>query len=59
MPVFLVLFSYRINDIIISGPLNISKHRTTHEEFVIRWTPVPDNLGDYFPICFAVESVTG
>nr|XP_020443985.1 CUB and zona pellucida-like domain-containing protein 1 [Monopterus albus] len=47
-----------ISDMIISGPLNISKHRTTHDEFVIRWTPVPDDLGDYYPICFAVESMT-
>lgn len=55
---FFVLFSYRIHDIIISGPTNISKHRSTHDEFVIRWTPTPDDLGDHFPICFAVESVT-
>jgi len=48
-----------IHDIIISGPLNITKHRNTHGEFVIRWTPFEDDLGDFFPICFAVESVTG
>ncbi|XP_038558106.1 CUB and zona pellucida-like domain-containing protein 1 isoform X1 [Micropterus salmoides] len=48
-----------IRDIIISGPLNIQKHRTTHDEFVIRWTPTPDDLGAHYPICFAVESVTG
>ncbi|CAK6978955.1 Hypothetical predicted protein [Scomber scombrus] len=48
-----------LHDIIISGPTNISKHRNTHDEFVIRWTPVSDDLGDYFPICFAVESFTG
>ncbi|KAM9366736.1 uncharacterized protein ABDE67_003135 [Symphorus nematophorus] len=47
-----------IHDIIMTGPLNISKHRTTHDEFVIRWTPPPDDLGNYFPICFAVEAVT-
>ncbi|KAF7668425.1 hypothetical protein LDENG_00012860, partial [Lucifuga dentata] len=46
-----------INDILISGPLNISKHRTTHDEFVIKWTPIPDDLGEFFPVCFAVESV--
>ncbi|XP_067455634.1 uncharacterized protein [Thunnus thynnus] len=48
-----------IHDIIISGPMNISKHRTTHDEFVIRWTPIPEDLGDHYPICFAVESFTG
>ncbi|KAG8001107.1 ZP domain-containing protein [Nibea albiflora] len=48
-----------IQQIIMSGPLNISKHRTTHNEFVIRWTPTPDNLGNLFPVCFAVESVSG
>lgn len=46
-------------DIIISGPLNITKHRNTHDEFVIRWTPVLDDLGDHYPICFAVEAATG
>ncbi|XP_071346120.1 uncharacterized protein [Trachinotus anak] len=48
-----------IHGIIISGPQNISKHMTTHGEFVIRWTPHPDDLGDYHPICFAVEATTG
>ncbi|XP_071346039.1 uncharacterized protein [Trachinotus anak] len=48
-----------IHDIIISGPQNISKHMTTHGEFVIRWTPLADDLGDYHPICFAVEATTG
>ncbi|XP_070763457.1 uncharacterized protein [Enoplosus armatus] len=49
----------RIHDMIISGPLNVSKHRTTHDEFVIRWKPAADDLGDHYPICFAVEAVTG
>ncbi|KAM7405641.1 hypothetical protein PAMP_000075 [Pampus punctatissimus] len=48
-----------IHDVIISGPLNISKHRNTHDEFVIRWTPIPEDLGDHYPICFAAESFTG
>lgn len=48
----------RISDILISGPLNISKHRNTRGEFVIRWTPTQDELGQHFPICFAVESTT-
>ncbi|KAK1890873.1 Oncoprotein-induced transcript 3 protein [Dissostichus eleginoides] len=46
-----------LHDIIISGPLNITKHRSTHGDFVIRWTPGPDDVGDHYPICFAVESV--
>ncbi|XP_034004774.1 uncharacterized protein LOC117497000 [Trematomus bernacchii] len=46
-----------LHDIIISGPLNITKHRSTHGDFVIRWTPGPDDMGDHYPICFAVESV--
>ncbi|XP_053183253.1 uncharacterized protein LOC128366510 [Scomber japonicus] len=48
-----------LHDIIISGRTNTTKHRNTHDEYVIRWTPVPEDLGDYFPICFAVESFTG
>lgn len=48
-----------INDILISGPTNISKHRNTHGEFVIRWTPIQDDLGQHFPICFTVESILG
>ncbi|KAM8761611.1 uncharacterized protein AB9X84_006625 [Acanthopagrus schlegelii] len=46
-------------DIIISGPLNISKHRTTNGDFAIRWTPITDELGNYFTICFAVEAMAG
>ncbi|XP_024659564.2 uncharacterized protein LOC106676164 [Maylandia zebra] len=48
-----------IQDIIMSGPMNMTKHRTTHNEFVLRWTPFSSDLGDYFPVCFAVESATG
>ncbi|CAI5646364.1 unnamed protein product [Oreochromis niloticus] len=48
-----------IQEIIISGPMNMTKHRTTHDEFVLRWTPLKSHLGDHFPVCFAVESVTG
>ncbi|KAM9318551.1 ZP domain-containing protein-like [Pholidichthys leucotaenia] len=50
---------YQLQDIIISGPSNITKHRTTHNEFVIRWTPIPGDVGDHFPVCFAVESAMG
>nr|XP_029131331.1 CUB and zona pellucida-like domain-containing protein 1 [Labrus bergylta] len=48
-----------IQDIIFSGPLNTRKHRTTHNEFVITWTPTSDHLGNHYVICFAVESVSG
>ncbi|XP_041843059.1 uncharacterized protein LOC121641155 [Melanotaenia boesemani] len=48
-----------IKDLIISGPTNVTKHKTTHDEFVIRWTPVPEDFGDHFPVCFAVESAAG
>ncbi|KAK5608066.1 hypothetical protein CRENBAI_005146 [Crenichthys baileyi] len=48
-----------IDNLIFSGPTNVTKHRLTHNEFEIRWTPVEDDLGDYYPICFAVESVKG
>ncbi|XP_036951327.1 CUB and zona pellucida-like domain-containing protein 1 [Acanthopagrus latus] len=46
-------------DIIISGPLNISKHRTTNGDFAIRWTPITDELGNSFSVCFAVEAMAG
>ncbi|XP_023806731.1 uncharacterized protein LOC111946765 [Oryzias latipes] len=48
-----------MQDLIMSGPSNISMHRSTHNEFVIRWTPMADDLGEHYPICFAVESATG
>ncbi|XP_035991734.1 CUB and zona pellucida-like domain-containing protein 1 [Fundulus heteroclitus] len=48
-----------INNIIFSGPSNVTKHRDVNNEFVLRWTPVEDELGDHFAICFVVESVGG
>ncbi|XP_055010325.1 ZP domain-containing protein-like [Boleophthalmus pectinirostris] len=52
--------SYSVpDDIIMSGPLNVTKHRTTADEFTIRWTPIDENMGHYFPICFAVEFTYG
>ncbi|XP_055770169.1 uncharacterized protein LOC129846203 [Salvelinus fontinalis] len=48
-----------VNDVIVSGPLNITNHMTTQGEFVIRWTPIRDNLGEYFPICFITEGISG
>ncbi|XP_060924507.1 zona pellucida sperm-binding protein 2-like [Limanda limanda] len=47
----------RINNIFISGPANIRKQQTTQGEFVLRWTPLPDDHGQHFVICFAVEAV--
>ncbi|XP_031676312.1 uncharacterized protein LOC109885231 [Oncorhynchus kisutch] len=48
-----------INDVIVSGPMNITNVMTTQGEFVIRWTPIRDNLGEYFPICFITEGISG
>ncbi|XP_047436359.1 uncharacterized protein LOC125005226 [Mugil cephalus] len=48
-----------LQNIIMSGPANLAKHKTTHDEFVIRWTPVTDGLNDHYAICFAVESTSG
>ncbi|XP_038149441.1 uncharacterized protein LOC119788853 isoform X1 [Cyprinodon tularosa] len=48
-----------IQNIIFSGPSNVTKHRDINSDFVIRWTPVKDDLGGHFPICFAVESQNG
>ncbi|KAM9766063.1 uncharacterized protein ACNS7B_003659 [Menidia menidia] len=48
-----------MQDLIFSGPTNVTVHKTTQDEFVLRWTPVPDDLGDHFPICFAAESAAG
>lgn len=43
----------------MSGPLNITKHRTTTDMFTIKWTPTDENVGKYFPICFALEFKNG
>ncbi|XP_043960290.1 uncharacterized protein LOC122824117 [Gambusia affinis] len=48
-----------IQSLVVSGPANITKHKDTNNEFVLRWTPVLDDLGENDPICFAVESVSG
>ncbi|XP_032417497.1 ZP domain-containing protein-like [Xiphophorus hellerii] len=47
-----------IQSLVVSGPANITKHKDTNNEFVLRWTPVLDDLGEHYPICFAVESVS-
>ncbi|XP_061521229.1 uncharacterized protein LOC133395932 [Phycodurus eques] len=47
----------KIHGIIMSGPINVNKHRTTHEEFVMRWIPRPEDMGRHYTLCFAVESL--
>ncbi|XP_051953227.1 CUB and zona pellucida-like domain-containing protein 1 [Xyrauchen texanus] len=49
----------RIIDVIISGPLNSSKHKTITGEYVINWTPTADNYGQHFPFCFIAEGQYG
>lgn len=48
-----------VHDVIISGPLNITKHALSTGEYAIRWTPMKDDLGEYFPICFIAEASDG
>ncbi|KAM4596404.1 CUB and zona pellucida-like domain-containing protein 1 [Fundulus diaphanus] len=48
-----------INNIIFSGPSAVTKHRDVNNDFVLRWTPVGDDLGDHYSICFVVESEAG
>ncbi|XP_055029609.2 uncharacterized protein [Misgurnus anguillicaudatus] len=45
----------RIIDVIISGPLHSTKQKITTGEYVIHWTPTPENSGQYFPFCFIAE----
>ncbi|XP_016308453.1 CUB and zona pellucida-like domain-containing protein 1 [Sinocyclocheilus anshuiensis] len=45
----------RIIDVIISGPLNSTKYKTTTGEYVIYWTPTAENYGQHFPFCFIAE----
>nr|XP_057933381.1 uncharacterized protein LOC131132106 isoform X2 [Doryrhamphus excisus] len=47
-----------IDNIIMSGPKDMRKYKNTHDEFILRWTPRPGDVGGYHPLCFAVESVT-
>ncbi|XP_074522575.1 ZP domain-containing protein-like [Halichoeres trimaculatus] len=48
-----------IDNIIFSGPQRTRKHKNTHNEFLITWTPKPDDLGHHYVICFAVEAKRG
>ncbi|XP_052387228.1 CUB and zona pellucida-like domain-containing protein 1 [Carassius gibelio] len=49
----------RIIDVIISGPLNSTKYKTTTGEYVIYWTPTAENYGQHFPFCFIAEGQYG
>ncbi|RXN11406.1 CUB and zona pellucida-like domain-containing 1 [Labeo rohita] len=49
----------KIIDVIISGPLNSTKYKTTTGEYVINWTPIAENLGQHFPFCFIAEGQHG
>ncbi|XP_051969881.1 CUB and zona pellucida-like domain-containing protein 1 [Xyrauchen texanus] len=51
--------SSSISDVVFSGPLNSTKHTTTTGEYVINWTPIADNFGQHFPICFIAEGQNG
>uniref|UniRef100_A0A9J8DBA6 ZP domain-containing protein n=1 Tax=Cyprinus carpio carpio TaxID=630221 RepID=A0A9J8DBA6_CYPCA len=48
-----------IIDVIISGPLNSTKYKTTTGEYVINWTPTAENYGQHFPFCFIAEGQFG
>uniref|UniRef100_H3CGN1 ZP domain-containing protein n=1 Tax=Tetraodon nigroviridis TaxID=99883 RepID=H3CGN1_TETNG len=48
-----------INDLLVTGPLNITSTRISGAEFAIKWTPTLDELWDFYPICFAIESTSG
>lgn len=48
-----------ISDVIMSGPLNIKKTKTTSGMYLITWTPTKANLGQYFPVCFVAEGQSG
>ncbi|XP_016339166.1 chitinase-like protein PB1E7.04c [Sinocyclocheilus anshuiensis] len=49
----------RIIDVIISGPLNSTKYKTTTGEYVINWKPTSENYGQHFPFCFIAEGQYG
>ncbi|XP_024911545.1 ZP domain-containing protein-like [Cynoglossus semilaevis] len=48
-----------IVQVILRAPLTTTKRRNTGNEFDIKWTPQPEDLGHHFPICFVVEAVDG
>ncbi|XP_073710066.1 uncharacterized protein [Misgurnus anguillicaudatus] len=55
----LCFWSFSLTDVIISGPLHSTKHKVTTGEYVINWTPTPENYGQHFPFCFIAEGQYG
>nr|XP_055030955.1 mucin-2-like [Misgurnus anguillicaudatus] len=52
-------FISSLTDVFISGPLHSTKHKATTGEYVINWTPTPENFGQHFPFCFIAEGQFG
>ncbi|TNM90580.1 hypothetical protein fugu_002869 [Takifugu bimaculatus] len=48
-----------INDLLMTGPLNIRSSRISGDTFVIKWTPTSNEAGEFHPICFAIEATLG
>ncbi|CAJ1049875.1 uncharacterized protein LOC117810076 [Xyrichtys novacula] len=48
-----------IENIIFSGPRGTRKQKTSYSDFVLTWTPTPDDLGHHYVLCFAVEAKRG
>ncbi|XP_041075090.1 uncharacterized protein LOC121294936 isoform X2 [Polyodon spathula] len=62
-PVSAVSTKSQINDIEISGPLNIEKtfeynNVTGVGKAMIKWTPTANDVGEDIPICFIAETTT-
>ncbi|CAG5849781.1 unnamed protein product [Menidia menidia] len=47
----------KINDLILTGPLGISKERVSTDTFTIKWTPTEFDKYGYYPICFVSEAL--
>ncbi|XP_056871338.1 uncharacterized protein LOC130515209 [Takifugu flavidus] len=48
-----------INDLLMTGPLNIRSSRISGDTFAIKWTPTSNEAGEFHPICFAIEATLG
>ncbi|KAF3832261.1 hypothetical protein F7725_025926 [Dissostichus mawsoni] len=46
-----------IHNLIVTGPMGISKDNISAEEYIIKWTPTENELNDHFPICFVSEAI--
>ncbi|KAM9765034.1 uncharacterized protein ACNS7B_022254 [Menidia menidia] len=47
----------KINDLILTGPLGISKERVSTDTFTIKWTPKELDKYGYYSICFVSEAL--